>query len=42
MHTKSKGKLKKNIKTQAYSTPRAEARAGPGRGPSPGPKLGVL
>ena len=42
MHTKNKGKPKKNNKTQAYSTPRAEARAGPGRGPGPGPKLGVL
>ena len=42
MHTKNKGKPKKNNKTQAYSTPRAEAQAGPGRGPGPGPKLGVL
>ena len=39
MHTKNKGKPKKNNKTQAYSTPRAEAQAGPGRGPGPGPKL---
>ena len=42
MHTKNKGKPRKNNKTQAYSTPRAEARAGPGRGLGPGPKLGVL
>ena len=42
MHTKNKGKPKKNNNTQAYSTPRAEARAGPGRGPGRGPKLGVL
>ena len=42
MHTKNKGKPKKNNKTQAYSTPRAEARAGPGRGLGPRPKLGVL
>ena len=33
MHTKNKGKTKKNNRTQAYSTPRAEARAGPGWGP---------
>ena len=42
MHTKNKGKPKKNNKTQAYSTPRAEAQAGPGRGLGLGPKLGVL
>ena len=29
MHTKNKGKPRKNNKTQAYSTPRAEAQAGP-------------
>ena len=33
MHTKNKGKLKKNNKTQAYSTP----SLGPGPGPRPGP-----
>ena len=32
MHTQNKGKPKKNNKTQAYSTPRAEARAGAGPG----------
>ena len=40
MHTKNKGKPQKNNKSQAYSTPRAEALAG--RGTGPGPKLGVL
>ena len=42
MHTKNKGKPKKNNKTQAYSTP----SLGPGPGPRPGPAwasaLGVL
>ena len=33
MHTKNKGKPKKNNKTQAYSTP----SLGPGPGPRPGP-----
>ena len=36
MHAQNKGKPRKNNKTQAYSTPRAEARAGPGRGLGPG------
>ena len=34
--------IKKNNEAQAYNTPRAEAWAGPGRSPGPGPKLGVL
>ena len=42
MHTKNKGKPKKNNKTQAYNTP----RLGPGPRPRPGPArasaLGVL
>ena len=37
MHIKNKGKPQKNNKTQAYSTPRAEARAG---ARVPGPNWG--
>ena len=35
MHTQNDGKPEKNNKTKAYSTPRAEAQAGPSRGPGP-------
>ena len=38
MHTKNKGKPKKNNKTQAYSTP----SLGPGPGPRPGPGASAL
>ena len=42
MHTKNKGKPKKNNKTQAYSTPSLGLGPGPRPGPAWASALGVL